>query len=245
MHPRQQPLTREVEEVWLAALADVEIDANEALLYLIDGEKGSNGYSGRYLYRHREIHRDEEADEIHPLLDEMNSDDCIDAHRIVVFKDRTLEGLTAGIRHELEHARQYGSFGQPLMEFYGLAEHVIAERVGGLCGGAFLYQVIPVEFDANAAAAAFVRRHFGAERIDALLRDGDKDGAAFRSLVGAPELDTLPERMLFFFATMPDLCQRVADNNGFRFDQLLDLHWRGAGAVYERLLDDEHLKLPR
>jgi hypothetical protein len=38
-----------------------------------------------------------------------------------------------------------------------LAEAVISERVGGLAGGGFLYQVIPVEMDANAAGAVFVR----------------------------------------------------------------------------------------
>ena len=51
--------------------------------------------------------------------------------------------------------------------------------------------------------------------------------------------------MLRFFATVPDLCQRVADNNGSRFAELLDVHWRGAGDVYERLLNSQGLKLPR
>jgi hypothetical protein len=35
------------------------------------------------------------------------------------------------------------------------------------------HQVIPVEMDANAAAATFVRGHFGADRIDELLAAGD------------------------------------------------------------------------
>jgi hypothetical protein len=38
--------------------------------------------------------------------------------------------------------------------------------------------------DANAAAAAFIRNRFGAERIEERLRARDKDGSAFRSLVG-------------------------------------------------------------
>jgi hypothetical protein len=70
------------------------------------------------------------------------------------------------------------------MELYGVAENVILERVGGLAGGGFLYQVLPGEMDANAASAVFVRDRFGAARIDELLRSGDKDGSAFRSLVG-------------------------------------------------------------
>lgn len=245
MHPRQQALPGEIEAIWLAALADADIDADDALLYLVEGEKGSNGYAARYLYRHRAVDPEDEADEIRLLIDEMNTRACIGAHRVVVFTDRRPEGLAALIRHELEHGRQYERFGQELMELYGLAEEVLAERVGGLPGGGFLYQVIPVELDANAAASQFSRSLFGPERIDALLRATDKDGAAFRSLVGPPDLDTLPERMVRFFATMPDLCQRIADNNGFRFAQLLDVHWRGAGAVYDRLFDDPDLQLPR
>jgi len=245
MHPQQQALPAEIEEVWLATLADAEVDPDDALLYLVDGENGSTGHAARYLYQHRELHPEGEPEEIHQLLTEMNNDDCIDAHRVVVFKDRTIEGIAALIRHELEHGRQYNAFGQKLVELGGLAEHVICERVAGLVGGGFLYQTIPLEMDANAAAAAFVRQRFGPERIDALLAAGDKDGAAFRSLVGPPPLETLPERMIRFVATMPDLCQRVADNNNFRFAQLLDVHWRCAGEVYERLLEADDLKLPR
>jgi hypothetical protein len=245
VHPCQRPLPRAIEEVWLAALADAAIDPNDALLYVIDGEEGSKGYAARFLFRHREVRPEDEQDEVHPLLAEMNGDDCIDAYRVYVFESRSLEGAAALVRHELEHARQYDRFGQDLMDLYELAGDVIGERVVGLRGGAFLYQVIPVEFDANAAAAAFVRRRFGADRINALLDDGDKDGAAFRSLVGPPDLNTLPERMLRFFATVPDLCQRVADRRGFSFARLIDVHWRGSGDVYERLLTDDALKLPR
>jgi hypothetical protein len=245
VHPRQRELTPEIEEVWLASLADAEVDPDEALLYVLDGVKGSDGYGARYLYRHLEIHPEEEAVEIQPLLDEMNADDCIDAYRVAIYRERTLEGIAALIRHELEHARQRDVHGQALMELGGMAEQVIAERVGGLAGGGFLYQVIPLEMDANAASSVFVRERFGAERIDELLRGGDKDASAFRSLVGPPSIETLPERMLRFFATVPDLCERFAERNGFAFATLLDVHWRGAGDVYERLLEDDQLRLPR
>jgi hypothetical protein len=51
--------------------------------------------------------------------------------------------------------------------------------------------------------------------------------------------------MMCFFATIPDLCERFAERNNFAFPILLDVHWRGAGAVYERLLEDAELRLPR
>lgn len=246
MHPRQGELPPEIEEVWLAALADAEIHPDEALLYVLDGEQGSNGYSARYLHRGLHIYLDGEAEEIHPLLVEINDDACIDAYRVVVFRDRTLDGIAALIRHEFEHARQRDVHGQQLMQLYDIAENVIAERVGGLVGGGFLYQVIPVEMDANAAAAVFVRERFGAQRIEELLHMGDKDGSVFRSLVGPATIETLPERMIRFFATIPDLCERCGERNNVTFTELLDIHgWRGAGAVYERLLESEELRLPR
>ena len=73
----------------------------------------------------------------------MNCDDCMDAYRVVVFTDRTIEGIAALIRHECEHARQLDVHGQNLMELSGMTEEVICERVGGLAGGAILYQAIP------------------------------------------------------------------------------------------------------
>jgi hypothetical protein len=246
VHPRQPELPDDVEQVLIAALADAEINLDDALLYLLDGEQGSNGYEARYLHRGLHINAEGEAEEIHPLLDEMNDDACIDAYRIVVFRDRNIEGIAALIRHELEHARQRDAHGQRLMELYGIAENVLSERVGGLTGGGFLYQTIPVEMDANAAAATFVRARYGAVRIDELLSENDKTSAAFRSLVGPPPLDTLPDRMIRYFATIPDLCERFVEQrtNYSSFPELLNIHaWRGAGDVYERLLEDENLRL--
>jgi hypothetical protein len=99
--------------------------------------------------------------------------------------------------------------------------------------------------DANAAAATFVRERYGTERIDELLRERDNDSAAFRSLVGPPPLETLPDRMIHFFATMPDLCDRCVERTNYSsFAELLNIHgWRGAGDLYERFVQDEELHL--
>lgn len=244
MHPQQHELTQEIEGVWLAALAHAEVEPNTALLYTLAGANGDE-FGAKYLYRGMRIHAEAEPAAIHPLLNDMNSEACIDAYRVVVFTDRTIEGIAALIRHELEHAKQREAHGQRLMGLYSLACDVIAERVGGLTGGAFLYQVIPVEMDANAAAAAFVRGAFTQRRIDQLLAAGDSDGSAFRSLVGAPDIDTLPERMVRFFATIPDLCELYGDRAGFSFAALLDVHWRGAGRIWRCLFEEENLRLPR
>jgi hypothetical protein len=245
MHPHQRPLSPEVEQVWLAALRDADIAAEAALLYPLEGQRSQSGYSARYLARHLELQPEADWPELEPLLGEMNDSECIDAYRIVVFSERRIEGLAATIRHELEHSLQREAHGQRLLELHGIAEAVICERVGGLAGGGFLYQVIPDELDANAAAAMFVRRHFGIDRIDELLRAGDGDGAAFRSLVGPTPIETLPERMVRFLATVSDLCAKWAERQGFEFPTLLDVHWPGAGEVWRRLVEEDSLRLPR
>jgi hypothetical protein len=232
-----------VEPFLVAALAHAGIDAGDALLYPLEGSQSKSGYSARSLARHLELQPEAEWPELEPFLDEMNHDECIDNYRIVVFTERTIEGTAALLRHELEHSLQRDVHGQPILELHGVAEGVIGERVRGLCGGGFLYQAIPDEMDANAAAATFVRGHFGAGRIDDLLSAGDGDGSAFRSLVDAAPPQTLPDRMIRFLASVPDLCEKWAEHQRFDFPTLLNLHWRGAGDVWERLVTDDDLSL--
>jgi hypothetical protein len=76
-------------------------------------------------------------------------------------------------------------------------------------------------------------------------RPATRTALAFRSLVGPPAIETLPERLIQFLATVRDLCKRYADRTNFSFPTLLDVHWRGSGAIWYRLVEDDALKLPR
>jgi len=105
--------------------------------------------------------------------------------------------------------------------------------------------VIPNELDANAAAAMFVRARYGRDRVLELLEAKDEDSALFRSHVGPAPIEGLPERLLAFFISQRELCEEYARTQNFRFDQLLDHHWRGAGAVWRRLVDEGGFALPR
>src|SRR5215203_4272664 len=98
---------------------------------------------------------------------------------------------------------------------------------------------------ASAVAVSFLGKRCGADGLNELLQGSDKDGAAFRSLVGPPPIEALPERMIQFLASMPDLCERYAERTDFSFPTLLDVHWSGAGQIWERLVEDDALKLPR
>jgi hypothetical protein len=246
VHPQQRPLDPQIEEIWLDAVADAGLDPNECLLYVLDGTKSETGYSGWHLQRGLHIYEAEQfGADVNASLPELNSKDCIGAVRVIIWRDRTIEGLAALIRHELEHAVQNEAHGQRVEGLYRLAMSVLAVRVGGLPGGGLLYTTIPNELDANAAAAKFVRARFGEARILELLTMRDGDSGAFRSLVGPAPVETLPERLLAFLLAYRDLCEAYATAREFSFPQLIDLEWPGAGAVWRRLVDGGQFALPR
>lgn len=246
MHPQQRPLEPEIEAVWIAAVEDAGLNPAECLLYVLDGSKSETGYSGSHFTAGILIYENEHlGPTINGLLGEMNSEECIDAVRIVVWRDRTIEGLAGLIRHELEHALQNAVHGLKVEELYHLAMYVLAVRVGDLPGSGLLYTVIPNELDANAAAAMFVRARYGADRVHELLEARDEDSALFRSHVRPAPIEGLPVRLLAFFISQRELCEEYARRQGFRFDQLLDHHWRGAGAAWRQLVDEGGLSLPR
>jgi hypothetical protein len=245
VHPEQPALEPEIEEIWLAACADAGLDPADCLLYVLDGTQSQTGYSGMHFQRVLRVYESEQfGDDINAMLDELNADERIDATRILVWRDRTIEGLAALIRHELEHAVQNDANGLRVEGLYHLAMRVLAVRVGGLNGGGLLYTTIPNELDANAAAAMFVRARYGDVRINQLLDARDEDSALFRSLVGPGPLESLPERLFGFFIGHRDLCERFAADAGFPFRQLLNLEWNGAGTLWQDTVAADALTLP-
>jgi hypothetical protein len=246
VHPEQPPLEPESEAIWLAACADAGLNVDECLLYVLDGQQSQTGYAGMHFQRVLRIYESENlGDDINAMLDELNAEERIGATRILVWRDRTIEGLAALIRHELAHAAQNDANGLAVEKLYHLAIQVLAIRVGGLTGGGLLYTTIPNELDANAAAAMFVRARYGDERINALLAARDDDSALFRSLVGPGSVESLPERLFGFFISHRDLCERLGVAAGISFAQLLNAHWPGAGTVWRDTVVAETLTLPR
>lgn len=245
MHPKQPPLDDELRDVWLAALEHAELEADQALLYVFDGSNSEDGWSGWHLPADRFVYEDARLPEVDDALrEEMNSEEFISATKVLVWRDRKVEELAGTIRHELEHAKQQAAHGQQLVDLHGLAFDVVLVRVGGLPKSSLLYTVIPMELDANAAAASLVRDRYGAERVVELLNDDAVDGGVFRSNVGPGSVDDLPERMLAFLAAHRDLCERLAEAREEPFREMVERAWTGAGEVWDNLTGDP-AKLPR
>jgi hypothetical protein len=237
MHPRQRPLTTEIESLWLAALDDAGVPPSDALLYTFEGQKSGNGDAGRTWVRDVHIDSVDEADDIQPRVSEMNEPECIGAYRVALWTERRVEGIAAPLRHELEHGRQLDRYRVRLSDLHALVVEVLQQRAGSR--GGFLYQLMPVELDANAAAGVFARAQFGDDRIEWLIDSNDEDVAAFRSLVPAPPLDELPTRMVYFLAVLSDLCKKWA-TDAPTFRRHLNKCWHGLGDHWARLVEDEH-----
>lgn len=232
MHPLQAVLPPNLEAVWLGALGDAGISPDQALLFTFPGTASPDGECATYMRRGESIEvvgLDDELDA------ELNNDanGCVDAYRVLLWTERSLEGSAALIRHELEHARQF-DLRPEVRDLRELAVAVI--RLDPASGQ--LYQRIPAEGDANAAAGAWVRSYFGAGLIDRLVEDGDPDAAALRPSEPPPSPDDLPDRMVDFFVSIADQCRRWAAHWRFHgFAMHLDGAWRGAGKKWTQLTE--------
>jgi hypothetical protein len=163
-------------------------------LYVFPGEVSRSGESSKTWLRGSLIDDPTDCDAMGDRLREANG-----AHRslcrVAVWAERSIESLAALMRHELEHDRQLQRHGWSLQHLHDRAVEVLSEHAGGLPGSASLYQQIPMEADANAAAAMFVRRRYGAVRIDALVSAEHHDAAMYRPTEGPLPIPSLPSRM--------------------------------------------------
>lgn len=186
-------------ELWEAALADAGVEPGDAFLFALAGRTSSCGYRAKTWLRGSVIDAPDDVDAFGERLAEANSEPIRWLRRVAVWTgDRSLEGLAATLRHELEHTLQLDAFGRVLERLHERALSMLIEHAGGKPGSGVLYQAIPMEADANAAAAQFVRTRFGDARIDELVEAGDPDVAAMRRLEPPAPLEGLSERMKRF-----------------------------------------------
>jgi hypothetical protein len=222
MHPRQPPLEPDLETTWLAALNDAGVLEDHAILVALPGDEAPDGCAAKCWPPVIGLGADEVPDEVRPWLDDLNRDDIRKGHRVALWTHRSVEGRAALLRHELEHGHQLAEHGMDLSGLHDLAEAIL----GGVPESGRLYQEMPMEADANAAASLFVRERFGHQRIDELVSAGHPDSAALRPGGLPGPLDTLMDRMIDFFVVHADLCMSFARATDMNFAGLLGIHSR-------------------
>ena len=198
-----------LDDEWLAALADAGILASSAELIVLGGPESHDGCRAKYWRPGDPLDADVARLDNEPGLTR-------DLHRVALWGDHSIEGASGLLRHELEHARQLLAHSEPLLLQFQACEDRLIEEVGGLPGSARLYQDIPMEQDANAAAARFLRRRFPTAQLDELLAAGDPDSAVLRDHGEPGPLETLPARMEQFLQTVRERCAEFRQEHGLQ-----------------------------
>ena len=125
-------------------------------------------------------------------------------HRIAVCSDYADIELAFAIRHELEHARQIQCHGRGLGDLHGLIEETLRGESNAL------YNTMPMERDANGAAARFVRAIFPAEEVRDHISAGSVLGEEFWSYDAPLAVESLRSRTADYLLDQYPRCIRWA-----------------------------------
>jgi hypothetical protein len=161
----------------------------------------------------------DEVEEFGTLFDEANSAGVRDLHRVAIWLESQPQEVTAALlRHELEHSRQFAEHGAVARDVFTDAVGVLSEQAGDLEHAGVLYQHIPMERDANAAASHFVRTIFGDDAVDV---HEERERPLLARSKDSADPSTVVARMKDFVQTGgPELARRFAK------DALAGADWR-------------------
>lgn len=101
-------------------------------------------------------------------------------------------------------------------------------------GASDLYDLLPSELDAHAAASTFVRRRHPSE-VSEVETAGPEDSCprVLLSRLGPEPLETLPERTVYYALMFRKrLDEWAAETHGTSFGEAIDVHMRGAAAIW-------------
>lgn len=151
------------------------------------------------------------------------------------------EHTTGIIRHELEHVVQFKGGGGTRTFKLAKALYEVLDHVGyqALPANGQVYNLIPIELDANGAASRFVRIVYGAEHADRLAREVDP--GIFRRRPGPEDVETLPMRLICHASIWPEEIEAVLPLLSNEGVGLFDALAPGGRAHWDRLKHDETL----
>lgn len=243
---RDEAFLLDVMQEWQRASAHAGFDDSEVRLWLCTGYDLDKERPGAVYYKpHLSI--DDDRFLTPAQKHEAESDTYSGRHRVAIFEDFRLTDddlgdtlipvLGAMLRHELEHARQQEQCGNDVLDIDDqFLDHAVRIKAGGLPGGTELYNLKPMEQDANAASAMYLREHH-AEHVDRILEGPSAQLA--RSNTPPETLDTLLARTVANLFQYRDICNGFTD--GIPFAKRLDVYDARAGYLW-RQLDEEGFK---
>ena len=166
------------------------------------------------------------------MLTESNLPEHQGKHRIAIYEDVDQDDpvavatMAATLRHELRHAEQREVCGGDLFPLDELADQLVSWKIGGLPKAAALYHLKPIELDADAASAVFLRQQYPAQ-VDAIL--AGEDAVLARSNTPPGRLDDLPTKTVCFLFCLREVAEdptRSPSGLSFRNRlRLINRHW--------------------
>jgi hypothetical protein len=193
---------------WDAALEDAGYTRDDAHLILVDRERIPNANMAEHHEPNVEIHPTDLLDG--DDLDEANAPDVRNRHRVAIWMPPAADPVnlalvSAKLRHELEHARQWDTVGEDIFRLSQFADRVLWEIYDGAPGSAYYYNQKPIEIDANSVASKLILSRFPPEVV-AAVRQHD-EGRSYREFVEAADPQALVRRTLQFVRQYPDAAQ--------------------------------------
>jgi hypothetical protein len=212
-------LAEHVAEEWKAAFIDAGFDEGAVAIWALDQAppEGKSSAVAQWFMPHLSL------DPPHGLsekeLEEAESKESAYKHRVIVYlrypsfhelsPSAARAFLGAAFRHELEHAKQHERWGNELFFMdSGLIDPALWARAGQLPGGAEIYNLKPMELDANAASARYLREHHP-DTVTEILQS--EHGGFARCLTAPQNLDTLLVRTVSFLYLFRDEAVALAD----------------------------------
>jgi hypothetical protein len=136
-------------------------------------------------------------------------------HRVAVYGGVREPELAGLMRHELEHAAQQRRFGDASWHVYERTLQALFRRYGGGRGGGTIYNAVPAERDANAAAAAHVTSTYG-PLPEPIVRG--EHSVLFRFPDGPLPLDSLGVRSFAFASVHAEAFKAVLAEHSENLD---------------------------
>ena len=186
---------RAVDEIWRLACDDAGFAAEEVRVYVLPGRK-RGGYWAMYFKPGDWLVFDEDFPFGSNQLNDANGV-ARRKHRVAVYAGVHEAELAGLMRHELEHAAQQRRYGDSSWRIYERTLGALPRKYGRALGSGTIYNSVPIERDANSAAAAHVIPSYGP--LPENILQGEHS-VLFRFPEGPLPLDSLGVRSLAFAA---------------------------------------------
>jgi hypothetical protein len=224
---------RSIDEIWRLAREDAEFAADEVRVYVLPGTK-RGGYSAMYFKPGDWLVFDENFPFARNQLDDANGPG-LRKNRVAVYAGVHEAELAGLMRHELEHAVQQRRYGDASWRIYERTLGALPRKYGNAPGSGTIYHSVPVERDANAAAAAHVIPTYGP--LPETILQGEHS-VLFRFPEGPLPLDSLGLRSLAFAVVHADAFRAELADHSETVEKIFEGVVDDACRRWERAADD-------